>query len=261
MSWFRRDWTDIRPDTILGRVLRAPLHLLPKRTPMKILSGPCRGMKWTLESNLYSFWFGTFELKKQAALCKYIREGMTVYDIGANAGFYTLLFSKLVGKKGHVYSFEPFPENSSRLLRHIGLNDLKNVTVINAAVAARERLASFHMAENNFSGHLSSDNHSSLVVPTLSIDALIEKGYPPPDLIKMDIEGDETLALVGAEHALSKRDAVWFIAIHNNEARKVCQETLKKARYRAYLLDGTRLNDISGGVDEIYALPADGSPN
>jgi len=260
MKWFKRDWTEIRPNTMLGRVLRVPLHLLPKRKPMKILSGPCRGMKWTLESNLYSFWFGTFEFKKQAALSKYVHKGMTIYDIGANAGFYTLLFSKLVGNKGHVYSFEPFPENSARLLRHIGLNDLTNITVINAAIGAADKLGSFQIAANNFSGHLSSNNHGLLVVPTLSIDALIEKGYPSPDIIKMDIEGDEVLALEGARNTLLEGKAIWFIALHNDEARKVCDEALKKARYQMFLLDGTCLDDISGGIDEIYALPSDSMP-
>src|SRR6185312_11115993 len=191
-------------------------------------------------------------MKKQAALGRFVREGMIVYDIGANAGFDTLLFSKLVGPKGHVFSFEPFPENAFHLLRHIQLNGLRNVAVINAAIAEKDRLASFHIAENNSSGSISKDQ-SIFNVPTLSIDQFIKDGHPTPDLIKMDIEGGETLAMQGAEELLSKREALWFIALHNDEARQRCSEMLNNVRYEAFSMEGQRIVDFTQNVDEIYA--------
>ncbi len=254
MNWFKRDWTQIQPNTFRGRLLRMPLALVPRHLPLSILSGFCKGMKWTLESNIYSYWFGTYELEKQGALSRYLRPGMIVYDVGANAGFYTLLFSKSVGEKGHVYSFEPYPENTNHLLRHIALNGLKNVTVINAAITNIEKLASFHIAANNSSGFVS-NNGALLNVPTLSMDKFIKDGYPPPDLIKMDIEGGEIQALEGAKDVLVNTRAIWFIALHNNEARRRCGEMLRSADYQTFHMDGRPAISLSDETDEIYALP------
>jgi len=52
----------------------------------------------------------------------YIKEGMNVLDIGANIGYYSLIFSKLVGAKGRVFSVEPTKSTYEKLLRNIQLN-------------------------------------------------------------------------------------------------------------------------------------------
>lgn len=61
-------------------------------------------------------------------------EGMTMVDLGANIGYYTLLASRLVGRSGRVYAFEPDPENHQYLLRNIVANGCRNVTVVEKAV-------------------------------------------------------------------------------------------------------------------------------
>ncbi len=59
-----------------------------------------------------------------------VKSGNRVIDLGANIGYYSLLFSNLVGKTGAVYSFEPNPNNvkivEKRVLR---LTIFKNITV------------------------------------------------------------------------------------------------------------------------------------
>ncbi len=82
-------------------------------------------MKWIVGSSNHGCWLGSYELKKQNQLVKYLKPGMIVYDIGAHVGFYTLIISKAVGPNGMVYAFEPFPDNIIFLKKHISLNKLR----------------------------------------------------------------------------------------------------------------------------------------
>src|SRR5436853_6940153 len=95
--------------SIVGRMGRAALGLVPKRAVGPILQGELKGCKWVVGSSIHGCWLGSFEFEKQQLFRQYVKPGMTVYDIGANVGFYTLLSSRLAGSEGAVYSFEPLP--------------------------------------------------------------------------------------------------------------------------------------------------------
>src|SRR5688572_27975846 len=101
----QRDWSHISPRSFWGALLRLPLRAIPKRTTVKVQSGINRGMKWIVGSSIHGCWLGTYELEKQPVIERFVRPGMTVFDIGANAGFYTLAFSRLVGEEGRVWAF------------------------------------------------------------------------------------------------------------------------------------------------------------
>lgn len=60
---------------------------------------------------------------------------MVVYDIGANAGFYTLLSSVLTGSNGKVFAFEPVQQNIFYIKNHLGLNKITNTVVVEKAVS------------------------------------------------------------------------------------------------------------------------------
>jgi hypothetical protein len=94
------NWTDIDLGSRRGQLIRLPARLLPKSAVMHIQRGPARGMRWISGSATHGCWLGTYELPKQALVERLVRPGMTVYDIGAQAGFYTLVFSRLVGSAG-----------------------------------------------------------------------------------------------------------------------------------------------------------------
>ena len=146
-----RDWREIRPDTVLGWLLRLPLRLIPRGTVLGIRFGVNRRAKWVIGTGVYSYWLGTYELEKQVVMKRVVKPGTTVFDIGANAGFYTLFFSHLMGDQGQVWAFEPLPENGHNILRHIRLNRLRNVTLLQAAVSDRIGAVGF-VAEDNSTG-------------------------------------------------------------------------------------------------------------
>ena len=76
-----------------------------------------------------------WEPSETAAFLAQAREGMCVFDVGANIGYYTLLAARAVGSSGRVYAFEPEPVNFLLLTRNVAENRLTNVRLVDAAVS------------------------------------------------------------------------------------------------------------------------------
>lgn len=230
-----------------------PARALSARTVMRIRRGPARGMKWIAGSATHGCWLGTYELDKQLVIERFVRPGMTIYDIGAQAGFYTLLFSRLVGESGRVFAFEPCPYEGRYLLDHVRMNSLANVRAIQAAVAEQMGLIGMTTDRGTCQNQICDDRDAALMVPSLNLD---NSGLPAPDLIKMDVEGAESAVLSGARSTLRKARPVVFVALHSDEQRGSCKVLLRQAGYSLYQLDGAPFDD-DRPTDEIYALPGD----
>lgn len=221
---------------LISRAIRLPLKLIPQSSVVPILMGPGRGSKWIVGSSLHGMWLGTFERNKRALFSSYIKPGMTVFDIGAHAGLYTIISSLAVGRDGMVYSFEPNQRNVVLLKQHIALNHLSNVKVIEAAVSDHDGVSSFDDAES----HIGKLHPAGRVqVKTVKLDDLNIK----PDVVKMDIEGGEWLALLGMRNTLSTSRPTIFLATHGKQVANDC---------RAYLSDlGYSIKQIAS--DEVLA--------
>jgi FkbM family methyltransferase len=220
---------------------------------MRVRRGPARGMKWIAGSSVHGCWLGTYELEKQKSLERFIRPGMTIYDIGAQAGFYTLFFSRLAGDRGKVFAFEPCSYEARFLIDHVRLNNLENVRVVQAAVGETRELLPMSSDRGMCENRLGDDPDATLMVPTISLD---DSGLPAPDLIKMDVEGAEAAVLRGAQGTMREARPVLFVALHGEEQRTACAIILRDAGYSIHDLDGQRLRGAPL-VDEIYALPVD----
>jgi FkbM family methyltransferase len=244
------DFAAIRPDTMLGALLRAPLRMLPPDMILPVLTGPLKGKRWISGSGNHSCWLGTYELAKQAAMRRYIRPGMTCYDVGANVGFYTLFFSHLTGPGGRVLALEPFAGNVALLRRHVELNRCANVTVFNAAAADHDGTALFEESPIASMGCLS--DHGSLTVECRKLDHFMGDGFPPPGLIKIDVEGAEVEVLTGAAEILEKHSPIVFVATHGDKQHKASIAILKQY---GYSVSGMAADPVDQ-TDELLALPA-----
>lgn len=180
---------------------------------MPILQGRLKGKKWIVGSGRHGYWLGSYENKERILFEKTIQKDKIVFDIGAQAGFYTLLASELVGGSGKVFAFEPLPENIEYLKKHLQLNHVENVTIIDAAVSGECGLAPFKLGVDNSLGRIASEG--TLKVKTVGLDALISKGeLPEPDYIKIDAEGAELEILRGAQVVLKSKHPTMFISVH-----------------------------------------------
>ena len=209
-----------------GKLARLPLSLVPDNRVVPILAGINKGMKWITGSGpSRACWLGSYEADHVSALPKLIRPGMTAYDVGANTGFYTLALSKLVGPSGRVFAFEPEATNVHFLRRHIKLNGLTNVTIVQAAVSSEIGMVPFE--GSGATGGVS--RQSSYLVPSISLD---EFNAPSPSFIKMDIEGAELLALRGAKRLLEQARPALCLATHSPQLRSESMSILSDLGYR-----------------------------
>lgn len=146
-----------------------------------------------------------FEVNERRFLLRFLAAGMTVLDVGANAGLYSMLASKSVGASGHVVSFEPSPRERARLEGHLRLNRCRNVTVEPVALGDATGEAELFVVEGHEIGcnsiHPAEGISGHRVrVPVRRLDDYVAGGrFARVDLVKMDIEGAELSALRGAE--------------------------------------------------------------
>lgn len=177
------------------------------------------------------YWFNIYEPEETSLVKKLVREGMTVVDLGANIGYYTLMFSDLVGKHGRVLSLEPSPQNFQLLSDNLEINGIENVIVMNAAATAQAGKITLHLCDMNFgenriSDHLGDRGDLSqgreVTVDGVTLDEALAYHGIKPEFIKMDIEGAEPLALHGMRKLLRESKDILILFEFNPTAIKKC---------------------------------------
>jgi len=234
------NWTAISNTSRIGKILRLPLRLIPPRTVMPILQGPLRGKKWIVGSGNHGYWLGSYEMGKCILFEKSIPPDGVVFDLGGNVGYYSLLSSVRAGPRGRVYAFEPLPRNLDFLRRHLALNHIENVTVIEAAVADRSGTVRFEEDPSTSKGRIGAQG--ALEVRSVSLDDWIAQGkIPAPDLMKIDIEGAEFLALQGARKLLAGSHPAIFLSTHSGRVHRDCLAMLESLGYQIVSIDNRPL--------------------
>jgi FkbM family methyltransferase len=164
---------------------------------------------------------GQFESAEVAFVSRFLRPGMTVLDVGAHHGFYTLLLSKLVGPEGRVFAFEPSPRERRTLLRHVRINRCGNVNVEALALGSEEGNASLFVVQGEQTGCNSLRTPASDVpgefIPTpvriVRLDDWLDaQKIERVDFIKLDVEGGELEVLRGAEDLLERHPRLLILA-------------------------------------------------
>lgn len=208
------NFSAVSSNTWYGKALRLPLRLIPGGVMLPILQGPLVGEKWIVGSSVHACWLGSYEIEKCRLIQQAVRAGSTFFDVGAQAGYHTLLASRLVGPYGRVFAFEPAPRNIRYLRKLVAGRNLDNVAVVEAAVCDHNGAAAFETGPSCVAGHLAETG--DLLVRTVSLDEEIAQGrLPPPDYIKIDVEGAEMNVLMGAQTLLRERHPALFIDTHS----------------------------------------------
>jgi FkbM family methyltransferase len=162
--------------------------------------------------NRAMFLYGAFEISETRLVQTLLGPGMTFLDVGANIGYYTLVAARMVGPTGVVHAFEPNRPIRERLEQNVHRNGLPNV-VVHAEAVGRvsgelEFFASTWDANQGISSLLpGSGRGEAQRVPSITLDDLAAGLGRRVDLIKMDIEGAELLAIEGGRRLLATSDA------------------------------------------------------
>jgi FkbM family methyltransferase len=205
--------------------------LIPPSTVARVLFGSLRGASWVVGSATHGCWLGTYERASQRLAASLVLAGDVVYDIGANVGFFTLLFSRLAGERGSVASFEPVPRNLEFLRLHLSLNHGSNVTIVEKAVGDHAGNARFRLGANSAQGGLDASGELEVALTTVDHE-VFELGRPAPNLLKLDVEGAEPRVLAGACRTMATRGPVLWIETHGWKAHEECRRILLERDYR-----------------------------
>jgi len=151
---------------------------------------------------------------------KTVKRGDTFVDLGANIGYFTLLAARLVGDKGKVYAFEPEPRNYNYLIKNIGLNNYNNVSAAQKAVSDKNGKTKLYICSYD-TGHHTINQYGGIEaykpdfvdekkdfveIETVTLDDFLEDKGKSVDVIKMDVEGAEALALSGMDRILRENE-------------------------------------------------------
>lgn len=181
---------------------RATAGVLRIQSSGLILQGPMES--WNTLSQIARNTFEPFEVD---LFRQTVRPGMTVLDIGANLGYYTLLAGRLVGPTGKVYAFEPDPRVVSHLDANVRANGLGNVVVLARAASDRPGIRDLQLSRTpSYSGLYANEGMGSIVgtasVETVAVDDVLP--HEAVDVVKLDVEGEERAALRGLVRSLGR---------------------------------------------------------
>lgn len=166
--------------------------------------------------------------------------GGTFVDAGANIGFYTVMAARRVGPAGQVVAFEMMPDTAAILRRHVALNRLGPVEVVERALSDRagERIsASVEPGKHGQASIVpagSAAGRRIIEVETTTLDAALT-AVERVDLLKIDLEGAEYLALCGGAAVLARTACIVFES--NDEDRRIF-DLLAAAGFTVERLDG-----------------------
>jgi FkbM family methyltransferase len=168
-----------------------------------------------------------------------VKAGQVFYDIGANIGVYTILAARKVGPAGKVYAFEPHAANFARLIDNLIVNGLQQVVLpCSFALDASDGFAPFA-----YDSARAGTSHSQLLASAAAgpaeiaelkyaatVDSLVDAGrMPPPDHVKIDVDGNEHRILAGMVKLLASSRAPASLQVEMNEPHAGASRALLQA--------------------------------
>jgi FkbM family methyltransferase len=201
---------------------------------------------------------GMFDRQVTALLKEIVKPGMTVLDVGANIGYFSVLAAKLAGASGSVWAFEPTPHVVDILKKNVRANGFEDcIHVVPQAVG--DELGSVRLYVNVTENTLSSlypeasgqqyeqipGQYEFVDVPCTTVDAwAAQRGWPAVALIKMDIEGGETAALAGMVD----------VSRHNPRLKLIVEFNVRTLRAAGATIDEFFAGLSSCGFERISAI-------
>jgi len=201
------------------------------------------------------------QIGEDLACKELICEGDLVFDVGANIGYTTLLFSQAVGSSGKVLAFEPAPRTFNLLVR--SLAQTNNVECLNLAISSRAGEASFYETATLDTSSL--EAVEKIEPYTVAVDTLdsLARSHGHPAFVKIDVEGHEQWVFRGMESLFlhDKPPIILFEALSEVVLREILSvlKDLAKNTYTYYRIrNGGQLTEMGDvlGTNNYVALPA-----
>lgn len=200
---------------------------------------------------------GTYERAFATALAEAVRPGDVCYDLGGHVGYYSLVMARRAGPRGAVHVFEPYAPNAARIREHAARNAdpaerapihlhacaVGGETGTHALVAAGDADVTSTLAHlDGTTGVMSPLWRERFTrfprheVPVRRLDDWrAEADAPPPDVIKLDVEGSELDVLRGARQTLAAARPTIIAELHNAGLAAECGAFLGAMGYEVHV--------------------------
>ena len=175
----------------------------------------------------------TFEVFRQL-----VRQGMTVVDIGAHRGYFSIYLNDLVGRDGIVYAFEPMPENYAALNRTLARNDCQQVRGVQKAITNENAPVSLFLSHTPYMSSLAvewaGEEGGKTKVEGTRLETFLEFEGRVPDFIKMDIEGSGIYALPDMANLIRSCQPYLLVESHLPAEDRAIGQALSIAEYEVF---------------------------
>jgi len=193
---------------------------------------------------------GYWEIWLTLFMSRLVRPGMTVVDVGANFGYYSLLFGEAVGPNGRVVAVEPAPSTARLLALSLELNGYSRSTALHEVALGRNASGEAHFYipphEPKNALVIAAARPDSIKVKATNLDTLLD-AYDRVDLIKIDAEGAE-LDIVGGMEAVVARHEPLVVLEFNAHRYRDARAFLSKLRG---LFKRIRVLRFDGGLADV----------
>lgn len=230
---------------------------LPKHSVLGKINGILFSFDFDYSNDIKKMYFGNYQPIISEILKKYLKNGDTFIDVGANIGYFSMIAAGFVGKNGQVHSFEPVPEYFYRLENLSKNNSQYNITVNQFALGDEEKSSKIYIEGLSGIGHntffpillegAGNNRNKTAEVSIRRLDKYIkEKKIGNIKLIKIDVEGFEFSVLRGLKNYFleSKRTGLFPLIIC-----EICP--------RAYAFSEYKLEDLFNYMKEFSYYPFD----
>lgn len=214
-------------------------------------AGPARGLRYpiTLPQDK-GIWTGTYELNLAERIAQAVRPGDVCLDVGGWRGFFSGVMA--IAGASRVIVFEPLPQNFSQIHRMIELNPGLPIEAVEAAIADQVGTTSFQVLNETSMAKLDASSFQidvqgseRITVRVETLDNLHALGcFDRVDVIKLDVEGAEAMALSGAAGLLNRHRPRLFIEVHSRSLASECASNLSAYDYSIEVIETGRSPDF-----------------
>ena len=191
------------------------------------LSSPLEGLRMSGPGVYATYVQRPHEPEVVATLQRIVQPGWVCLDIGAHYGYFTLLLAQLVGPAGKVIAFEAIAENAVILRRNVALNNLEQRVTVECYAVSDGSTNTVHLAlPEAFSLEwtlMQDKGVKTREAPAIALDEYF-RGRAGINLIKMDIEGAEALAIQGMRRLLEEIRPILVVELHGDGGARAVQQ-------------------------------------
>lgn len=206
---------------------------------------------------------GAWERELTDVFVRHVKPGAMMVDAGANFGHFALVASRLAGKDGLIFAFEPDPKTFALLTENVALLDTANVVAVAAGLADRPGELELREDAGNPGGHSFATENvraagTSTRVPVHTLDEFLARHAPGRrlDLIKIDVQGFEAKLIAGARQTIARDRPTIFCEVSPDLMRNVGDDFAALLRY--FEGEGYRaLNTSLPGAPEVSFAAAE----